>query len=177
MNESRDVRHVPPAGAGRRLGGRTGDELLARWPAARPFLLVGITAIVAGGLVAAASRPMNFGAGPWVAAYLVLVVGVAQIALGAGQAWLTSEAPSARWKRAELITWNLGAATTIVGTLVGGPILTSVGGIATLWALILFLRGVRPAGPDLWWVLYRGLAGFLAVSVLVGLALAWTRHR
>ena len=53
--------------------------------AARWFVAAGSSCVVVGGLVAAATGPTGFEDGSWVAAYLVLVGGVAQIALGVGQ--------------------------------------------------------------------------------------------
>ncbi|MBS7547854.1 hypothetical protein [Dietzia massiliensis] len=62
---------------------RMGDELShsarnqaeftrSHWRAMREFVLVGLTAIIAGGLVAAVTGPTGFDEGSWVAAYLVL---------------------------------------------------------------------------------------------------------
>ena len=65
--------------ASRRSGaGDAGDRLLACWSVVGPFVLVGSVCIVAGGLVAAVSRPSGFELGSWLAAYLVLVGGVAE---------------------------------------------------------------------------------------------------
>ena len=54
------------------------DEMIARWPSVRPFLLIGSLCTIAGGLVAAVTRPTGFVLGSWTAAFLVLVGGVAQ---------------------------------------------------------------------------------------------------
>ena len=56
-------------------------QLVARWPAMRAFVVLGAVAIVAGGLIAAVTRPSGFAEGPWLAAYLVLVGGVALTSL------------------------------------------------------------------------------------------------
>lgn len=157
----------------------TVEHLAHRWPAVRPFLLVGTTCITAGGVVAAVSRPTDFGNGPWLAAYLVLVAGVAQVALGAGQAWLAADVPSPRLVRWQLSTWNLGAAGVVVGTLVAVPLLTSIGGAVTIVALVLFLAGVRRTGLVPRWVpmAYRAVVAIVLVSIPIGLTMAWTRHR
>src|SRR5664280_2796146 len=82
--------------------GRTGAcaatviEVPARRSAALPFAAVGAACIVAGGLVAAVSAPAPSEHASWAAAYLVLVVGVAQAALGVGQALLALRVPSRR---------------------------------------------------------------------------------
>ncbi|HRW41812.1 MAG TPA: hypothetical protein P5193_09740, partial [Microthrixaceae bacterium] len=84
------------------------EILLERWPSARPFVVVGAVAVVAGGAVAAVTRPTGFELGPWLAAFLVLVGGVAQIALGAGQAWVADRVPASATVRSELAVWNVG---------------------------------------------------------------------
>jgi hypothetical protein len=158
--------------------GLSGDDLIARWPAVRPFVVIGVACTVAGGLVAAVTRPTGFERGPWLAAYLVLVGGVAQIALGAGQAWLADRPPRPREVRAEVTSWNLGVVATILGTLASAPAVTTVGGIASSVALVLFLRGVHTTGSTPRWArfVYRGVAAVVLVSIPVGLALAWIRH-
>lgn len=158
--------------------GSSGGDLIARWPAARPFVVVGSVCTIAGGLVAAVTRPTGFELGSWLAAYLVLVGGVAQIALGVGQAWLAGEPPRQTEVRAEAVTWNLAVVATVAGTLVPAPILTTLGGIATVVALGRFLAGVRTAGAASRTArtLYRGFAAIVLVSTPVGLALAWIRH-
>jgi hypothetical protein len=154
------------------------DELVSRWSAARPFLVIGSVCIVAGGGVAAITRPTEFELGSWLAAYLVLVGGVAQIAFGVGQAWLAEDSPRPGEVRAEVATWNVGVVATIVGTLTPAPIVTTLGGVATVVALALFLLGVRRPGAAPRWaqILYRGVAAIVLISTPVGLTLAWIRH-
>lgn len=149
-----------------------------RWPVARPFVVIGAIAIIAGGLVAAVSRPTDFEIGPWLAAFLVLEAGVAQIALGAGQAWLAEPCPSSRQVGIELVAWNLGVVATMVGTLASTPLVTTIGGAATVVALVLFGGRVVGAGPGPRWArnTYVGLVAFVLVSTPVGMVLAWTRH-
>lgn len=169
-----DVIHPPRAAD---VG--TGERLVERWPSARPFLVIGVVSIVAGGAVAAVARPTGFELGSWMAAYLVLVGGVAQIALGAGQAWMADEPPSGATVYAEVACWNLALGATIIGSLASAPVATAVGAVATVVALILFLRGVRHATPRVRWPLhlYRGLVAIVLVSAPIGLFLAWARHR
>jgi hypothetical protein len=155
-----------------------GRKLVARWPAARPFVVIGSASIVAGGLVAAATRPAGFELGSWLAAYLVLVAGVAQIALGGGQAWMAQAPPRSSAVRAEAWWWNFGAAATIAGSLAAMPLITTAGGAASIVALALFLRGVRAhaTGVGRLLSLYRGVVVIVMVSAPIGLALAWARH-
>jgi len=154
-------------------------ELVARWPAMGPFLLAGSGCVVAGGLVAAVTGPTGFVHGSWTAAFLVLVGGVAQIALGAGQGWLAGRRPLATRVRAELVSWNAAVAGTIVGTLAGAPIITTAAGFTLVPALGLFItttRGPNEARRTAQGV-YRALAGIVLVSIPIGLGLAWSRHR
>lgn len=154
------------------------EVLLARWPQVRPFLVVGAVCVVAGGITAAVTRPTGFEVGSWLAAFLVLVGGVAQIALGVGQAWVAVEPPEPRTVTVELTAWNLGVAGTIVGTLTATPVVTTLGGIATVVALGAFVRAARDAnaGFAVLRAVYRWTAAIVLVSIPVGLALAWVRH-
>jgi hypothetical protein len=155
------------------------DELVARWPSVRPFVLIGSLCTVAGGLVAAVTRPTGFDLGSWTAAFLVLVGGVAQIAFGIGQGWLAYQPPSHRRVRAEAVFWNVGVGAAILGTLTGTPIVTTAAGFALVVALGLFMastatpNSARRSGR----AIYRVLAGIVTVSIPIGLGLAWTRHR
>ena len=154
------------------------EELAQRWPAVRPFAVAGSVCIVAGGLVAAVTRPTDFDAGSWVAAYLVLVGGVAQIALGAGQGWLARVPPGGSAVRGEAVTWNLAVILTIWGTLAELPALTTGGAVLSTASLALFLAGTRATRPTapLVRAAYRGVVAIILVSAPVGVALAWIRH-
>ncbi len=155
----------------------SGSAVARRVRPAVPFVVVGSVAIIAGGMVAAVSRPTEFGHGPWLAAFLVLVAGVAQIALGAGQSWLADQPVTAGVVRLELVSWNVSVLATIVGTLVDAPVLTTIGGVSMVLALAVFLRAVRVACFAPRWAVktYRVLVGVILVSTPVGLVLAWTR--
>lgn len=156
----------------------TAEDLVARWPAARPFALIASAAVVAGGIVAAVAHPTGFELGSWLAAYLVLVVGVAQLALGGGQAWLAASTPDTPTIIRQALLWNIGAAGVIGGTLLSSPAVTTLGGLVTVAALVAFLVGVRRLGSVPKWapLLYRGVAVFVLGSIPVGLFLSWVRH-
>jgi hypothetical protein len=154
------------------------ERVVARWSVAAPFLVVGAASVIAGGLVAAVTRPTGFEMGSWLAAYLVLVGGVAQIALGVGQAALAQLSPPSATVRAEVVSWNLGLGATMIGSLASLPVVTSLGAVATIAALVLFLRGVRGRATEArrWRLLYGGVILVVLVSTPIGLALAWARH-
>ena len=54
------------------------------WRRSLPLFTAGGASVVAGGMAAAVTGPMQWGHGSWVAAFLVLVAGAAQIGIGAG---------------------------------------------------------------------------------------------
>lgn len=159
--------------------GWVNQTLPAAWRSGIPFAIVGSASIVVGGLIAAVTRPTGFEEGPWVAAFLVLVGGVAQILAGVGQATLVAEAPPSRTLAIELVAWNIGCAATIVGTLLANPAITSLGGAALIASLAVFLSAVvgPSARPGLLRTAYVAVVGFVVLSTPVGLALAWLRHR
>jgi hypothetical protein len=140
-----------------------------RWA---PSFLIGAACVVAGGIVAAITATAPSENGAWAAAYLVLVGGVAQIALGLGQAWLAARPPSREAVVAELAIFNLGNAAVIGGTLAGRTWLVDLGGALLVVALALYLWTTRRARGG--WVLpaYRLLVAFVLVSIPVGLVLA-----
>ena len=146
--------------------------------AAWPFCAVGVGSIVVGGFVAALTRPLEFESGPWIAAYLVLVSGVSQVGLGAGQAALAATAPGIRVVLVELAAWNTSTIAIIVGTLVGRPLLTSAGALCPLLAVGLFIQQVPVRSANRCWpaAAHLALASLVALSIPVGVLLAWIRH-
>lgn len=146
----------------------------ARLSAALPFAAVGSAGVVAGGLVAAITASVPSEHGAWAAAYLVLVVGVTQLALGAGQAVLAPGAVPRRRVALELGGWNAGSAAVLAGTLLGAVWLVDAGGALLVLTLALLILGVRGADRRLrgWLLGYHCLATVMLVSVPIGLVLA-----
>ena len=148
------------------------QQLLAtpssRWA---PFVGIGAACVIAGGLVAAitATSPSEHGA--WAAAYLVLVAGVAQVALGLGQAWIAAKPPSGDLTLTELIAFNAGNAAVMTGTLAGLTWLVDIGGAVLAASLGVFLWVTRRGHGGAVAVAYRALAAFVLVSIPVGLVL------
>jgi hypothetical protein len=139
----------------------------------------GGASVVAGGMVAAVTGPTRWSNGSWVAAFLVLVAGVAQLAIGAGQAHLARRPPSVTFVTGQCLMWNTGCALVIAGTLVSSPVTVSAGTAPMAGAIAMAVvasrgswRGQRTA--DLLW--YRLLLLIVLASMPIGVALAWARH-
>ena len=152
---------------------------------ARVLVVAGACCVVLGGVVAAVTGPLELDEGSWLAAYLVLVCGVAQYAIG--QAWARPAAPLdprvLGWT--QVASWNLGNAAVIGGTLTDIPLLVDIGALLLVIGLGIALRPVRhtahstTAGQDSMSPLairaYRGLLLLLLVSIPVGVGLAHLR--
>lgn len=151
----------------------------ARWPAATPFAVAGAACTVAGGLLAAATALAPSQLASWAVAYLVLVGGVAQVALGVGQALLIPRPQGRRVLAVELAGWNAGNGAVLAGTLLGASWLADAGGFALALALALLIAATRGASPPYAWALhlYRAVAALVLVSIPAGLMIAALRPR
>jgi hypothetical protein len=135
------------------------------------LFIVGACCIVVGGLVAAVAAPLKLDHGSWLAAYLVLVCGVAQCAIGIAQPQFAA-LPFRAWAyRIGLICWNVGDAAFIAGTLAAVPIVADIGGVSLLIPLVVTIRAVRTSSRRLLSWGYRAAMGVLIVSIPVGLTL------
>lgn len=144
------------------------------------FVGAGAVAVVAGGLAAAVTGPTGWEHGSWVAAFLVLVTGVGQIGLGAGQALLADRPPGSRRLAGEVALLNAGSVLVIAGTLAAVPAVVTAGTLALAGALVMFAGTPRRHDPGhdgrrAWprWA-YTGLLAVLLVSSPIGLVLTWT---
>ena len=147
---------------------------------------IGVCSIVLGGLVAAVTGPLELAHGSWLAAYLVLVGGVAQWAMGqARQRRPDVLQPGRSW--AQIGCWNAGNLLVIAATLTGAPWLVDLGSTLLVIALAIAWRAARPgacpaAHPATTWtsmLLHRGyrmLLLVLAVSIPVGMVLSHLPH-
>ncbi|MGH3166646.1 MAG: hypothetical protein ACRDN0_12240 [Trebonia sp.] len=152
--------------------------LTIRAQPAVPFLAIGGACVIAGGLAAAVTAHAPSENATWAVAYLVLVAGVAQAALGAGQAWLADQRPPPPLLVVELATWNLGNAAVIAGTISGMTPVVDIGGALLIIALALLLVAVRSPRRTGWpLILYRTLIVIVGVSIPVGLVLAELKPR
>jgi hypothetical protein len=151
------------------LGGRASDS------PGLVLLGIAIACVVAGGLVAAVTGPLDLAHGSWLAAYLVLVGGVGQGAMGAARL-VAPGPPHARTRgRAQILAWNLGNALVVTGTLTTAPLVVDAGGLACVVALTLALLHSRRLRSTLTSWAYRAVLAVLLVSVPVGLVLAHLR--
>jgi hypothetical protein len=140
----------------------------------RPVAVVAAVLVVAGGLVAAVNSAAPFAHGSWLAAYLVLVGGVSQLALAAGPLLLPAPRHSPRLRRVQLAAWNAGAAVVAIGVLSGSTAVVVAGSVAVLVALGCFAVGAGPSRAAARGRVagYRLVVAALAISVLVGCLLA-----
>lgn len=145
--------------------------------AAQAFVVIGTAAIVAGGLISALTARTTVYHSAWVVAYLVLIVGVSQVALGLGQWRLASSPLGARSAIGLLVLFNLGNAGVILGSLTATTIWVDLGSALLIAALIFFGWTVRSGSRTFVWWLYWAFVVMLAVSVVVGLVFAHTGAR
>ena len=168
----------PPAPARGPFGGPGPSALLsAFFPPAIGFLVLGA-------LLAAAWAA---GAGDddlrWTALHLLLLGGVSQLILGAGQffscAFLATTPPSPRMLAAQLACWNTGTPLVTAGhALAGSAALTGAGAALIAAGLVLFALGLRGmqqrslqrARWALRW--YYASAACLTAGTLIGAAMA-----
>jgi hypothetical protein len=138
------------------------------------FFLIGSAFVVLGGLVAAVSTPLGFASGPWLAAYLVLVCGVAQCLFGIMRRYVAPSPMTGSGFAVELVCWNAGNAVVVVGDLVRIPFLVGVGGALLVVVLVLQLAHLGHGVTGLHWAawLYGVVVVVLLVSIPIGIALA-----
>jgi hypothetical protein len=143
--------------------------------AAAPFFVVALLAITAGGVVAAVTAHAPSRALMWMVAFLVLVVGIAQAALGAGQTWLAASTPSLRLVALQCVLFNLGSVGVIAGRLMSSASLVASGTVVFVLALLLFLTGTR--GARMGWpvIVYRLGVGLVGLSAMTGVLLSLIR--
>jgi hypothetical protein len=140
-------------------------------PVGRPFVLAGGACVIGGGLVSAATAPVASYHSSWAAAYIVLVAGVAQAAIGLGQGTLTDGSVSRRVVRAELAGWNLGNAAVVTGTLLEVTAVLYVGCALLVMALMLVLYAIRHAPSSRTLSATRAIIALLLISMPVGIVL------
>jgi hypothetical protein len=139
-------------------------------------VVLGGACVIGGGLVSAAAAPAASYHSSWAVAYIVLVAGVAQAALGLGQAALAGQDVGHRVLRTELVAWNLGNAAVVAGTLLDVAPGLYAGCVLLVVALALVLYAVRDAPPGRALVTTRTIVALLLVSMPVGVVLQALTH-
>lgn len=142
-----------------------------------PFLVAGTAYTIVGGLLAAATAYVTTEKTAWATAYIVLIGGVVQIALGAALANLAPKASeSTRWLVFAL--FNLGNLGVLTGQLTRTVQVTDLATVVLAASLVVALfatrRGTDSASsvhPGWTWA-FRVLLVFLAASMVVGVVLA-----
>ncbi len=152
-------------------------DVRERWVRNAPFLITGAAGMVAGGFVAAVAGAVTWGHGAWTAAFVVLVVGVAQVVLGAAQAALAPRLLDRDRVGVQFALWNLGCAGVIAGTQIDSPIVVAIGSLLFLGALAISESAVRHHSdlrgtPKTLLTTYRVLLAILLVSVCIGIILS-----
>lgn len=141
-----------------------------------PFLATGAIGVVGGGLASAAFAGNPSYRSSWAVAYLVLVVGVAQFAFGAGIERLAGAGLTSRTAWLIFAAFNLGNAGVLLGTLLkdrasGSAYLVDLGSLLLAASLALGLRVVWSAPPSRLRAVFVALVVFLLGSSLVGIFL------
>lgn len=146
-----------------------------QWGSAIPFATVAALAVIGGGLIAAAVAHDPTRHAVWMVAYLILVVGVAQFALGIGQALLAVEKPPAGLLAIQCGIFNIGNTGVIAGTLFDCFPIVAAGGLLLIAALALFLYGVRNTHGHRLLYAYQAVLVVICVSAIIGVVLAATQ--
>lgn len=146
---------------------------------AQLLCLIGAIAVVAGGLLSAATAPHATYTSAWAVAYVVLVVGVIQMGLGVGLTLLPGQPVSWRIILPIVVLLNVANAAVIGGTVLkdtisAGTLIVDVGGILLAIAAVLCALAVRRAKYSWWLAAYYAIILIIVVSMPTGLVLV--RH-
>lgn len=140
------------------------------------FPAIGMSAIVAGGLVSAFLAHNASYLTAWAVAYTVLVLGSTQIGIGLGIKHLSVRAVSTILMISTSMLYNVGGLLVIGGTLIkssssNGVYLVETGGLLIALAMILCLRAVHGAKVSGLLLAYYLLVLVLFISVFIGMLL------
>ncbi len=135
----------------------------------------GVAFIVVGGLIAAVTGPLELAKGSWLAAYLVLIAGVAQCCLAVQHRVLRIGDASAARLGVTLVGWNVGNLLVVVGSLTSAPLVVDAGGILLLAALVAAMAATWAHRALARAIGYRVVLAVLIISIPIGLTLAHVR--
>lgn len=136
---------------------------------------LGVAFVVAGGLTAAVTGPLKLNKGSWLAAYLVLICGVAQCLLSRQSEMLGREPPDRHHPWVRPAAWNAGNGLVVLGALSSRPPVADAGGVLLLGGLVLAAIETRHATRRRAAMIVRVVHGLLAVSAAIGLTLTHLR--
>ena len=134
-------------------------------------------AIIVSGVVGAAMARFHSQQLVWAMAYLNLVVGVGQYALGAGQLRLGQRQPARVTVWGQWVLLNVGHAGIVGGTLFRSFAVVAAATLPYLLAMIWFALRVRPQNGSAALRGYRVLIALLSLSSLIGVWLMWLISR
>lgn len=137
-------------------------------PTSWPFTVIGALGVIGGGLLSAITAAHPSYHASWAVAYVVLVIGVAQLTLGVAQASLTGGTVRGRVVAWQAVCWNLGNALVLIGTLTAVPVVLYAGTLLFLAALALFAVVIRTGRRGLLFAVAWALLVLLAISAPVG---------
>ncbi|MBS9534044.1 hypothetical protein KIH27_10655 [Mycobacterium sp. M1] len=146
-------------------------RLWDRRAAFKPFAVAGVAAVLIGGVLASAiAAPAPTRHGVWAVAFLVLVLGAGQLALGAGEVLLAARAPRTGLPAA--VAFNVAGIAILLGVVTDHVLVFDAGSLLLLVTLALLLYDVRDSTRRGWWLrLYRLLIVVLIVSIPIGMGL------
>lgn len=141
---------------------------------AAPYWTGAALAVAAAGAVSAASAFAPTYLASWAAAFLALVVGLAQALIGTARVLLPPQPPDVTTTWREALAFDAAGLAVLAGTALDRPAVTTAGAALMLSVLAVWTnverRSVR-RGPWRW--AFRIMVSVLAISVPVGVALAW----
>ncbi|MEB3051465.1 hypothetical protein KV112_17260 [Mycolicibacter sp. MYC123] len=146
-------------------------RLWDRRDAFKPFAVAGVGAIVGGGVLASAiAAPAPTRHGVWAVAYLVLVLGVGQLLIGAGRVLLAAESPTPNRMRIAATAFNISGAAIVLGVVTDHVVVFQLGSALLFGVLVESLYGVRHSARRGWpLVAYRLVIVVLIVSIPIGM--------
>ena len=160
-------------------------EIRLRWTTSLPFVVIGTVGIVAGGVAAAVTGPTDWSNGSWrrfdEAGHRGRWIDVhPRVDRRFRQAALAPNLPSRGLVLGQCVTWNVGSAGVIIGTLVDSPALVSAGSAVFLVAVALAAFAARghsglTGRARVFLLAFRVLLVVLLVSTPIGIVLSWAR--
>lgn len=135
----------------------------------------GVFFVIVGGLIAAVTSPLNIEKGSWLAAYVVLIAGVAQCLLSEQPKFLAIPHQKVNGIWIRFGTWNLGNLLVVIGALSSEPILTDIGGVILIIRLVQAILDTRGSRLPVRVNILRAVYVIIVISIPIGLTLTHLR--